>query len=111
MADKLNKHIDDLLKKSIQTKALDEPSINFTTNVMSEVNALAKNKISIYKPLISKTAWFFIGTTVLGIIIYAVLGIDFSESNWMSTWIQDLNATNVNFLLVFKYTFFNNNFL
>ncbi|RMA57944.1 hypothetical protein [Ulvibacter antarcticus] len=57
------KKIDDISKKLIKEAGLQQPSTDFLTNVMSVVAQKAAKKI--YKPLISKMAWVFIGLVVL----------------------------------------------
>lgn len=55
-----NKQMDDLSKKVIQKATLESPSFDFTAQIMAQLSELKQSETTIYKPLISKTAWFVI---------------------------------------------------
>ncbi|PRZ28120.1 hypothetical protein [Flavobacterium granuli] len=84
-----NKQIDDFAKKVIKKATLESPSFDFTAQIMTQLNELKQSEATIYKPLISKTAWFviFIGFVIL--VGYAIIGaqpqppsyFDFSNLN------------------------------
>lgn len=55
MKDNIENLLDELSKKVITASNLEAPSLDFTTNIMSNINVVAKQSEStIYKPLISK---------------------------------------------------------
>jgi hypothetical protein len=81
MEEQENKHLDNLSKKIIQRVAVESPSFNFTDAVMYKVNALSESKVTVYKPLISKTSWFIIGFCVLGLVSYILLFGSKTESS------------------------------
>lgn len=56
------------LTSLLQKYTLQEPSINFTTNVLSEI--YVNSKVSIYQPVISKKIWYVIFTIVILVISY-----------------------------------------
>tara|TARA_R110002049_G_scaffold137695_2_gene297737 strand:+ start:1614 stop:2030 length:417 start_codon:yes stop_codon:yes gene_type:complete len=85
MQDKADKYLDDLTKKVFKETSIESPSFNFTDAVMSQVNALSKSHVTVYKPLISKTTWFLILVGFLAITIYALLyGSQTDSISWLS---------------------------
>ena len=60
MQDHLEQRLDKLAKKVVKYYKLESPSLDFTANVMQQVEASQISHITVYKPLISKRAWFVI---------------------------------------------------
>ena len=60
-------HFDELAKKVYKSTKLERPSLDFTSNVMARLEG---EKVTAYKPLISKLGWFAIITTLIGLSIY-----------------------------------------
>lgn len=86
MQDKTDKNLDNLTKKVIKSGALESPSFNFTDAVMSQVKALDKNQLTVYKPLISKKMWALILVSFLSILVYILFfGTQTEPSGWLST--------------------------
>jgi len=67
-----DKNIEKLIEKMMVESALESPSIDFTSKIISQVLIVEKNKIKNYKPLISKSTWAFIGICLLAVTIYSV---------------------------------------
>lgn len=84
MSDNIDKHIEKLVEKSMKKATLETPSINFTNAVMSQVNALEKNAVTTYKPLISKPMWFAILAFALAMVLYIIFGTTTTESGWLN---------------------------
>ena len=84
-----DKNIERLVEKMMLDSALEAPSLDFTSKVMSEVMSMEKKKSISYKPVISKRGWF---------IIFAAIGV-------FITWLiftgysgdQTQTQTNINF--------------
>ena len=66
-----DKQIDDLAKKMMSSSGLEKPSVNFTANIMSQIEAIKSISVLDSKPLISKTAWFGIAIAVIGLFAYS----------------------------------------
>ncbi len=79
-----DKHLDYLAEKIVKEASLESPSSNFTNAIMSQIKALEANGATVYKPLISKTGWFFISIVLLGILLYAIFGVKTENSGWLS---------------------------
>ncbi len=60
MKNKENKNIEKLVENLMAETAMEIPSVDFTAKVMSGVFAVEKKKSLVYKPLISKWAWYII---------------------------------------------------
>jgi hypothetical protein len=52
-----NKELEKLVDKMMRETALDSPSFDFTSKVMSQVLAAKQREVTVYKPLISTTAF------------------------------------------------------
>lgn len=85
-----NKQIDDLARRVIEKATLESPSFDFTAQIMTQLTDLKQNETTVYKPLISKTAWFaiFIGFAIL--MGYTVTGTQSQTLNWFD--FPDLNV-------------------
>lgn len=80
-----DKHLEDFAKKIIKKAALEHPSIHFTSEIMSRVEALNKSDVTAYKPLISKNIWVLIGIGFVALCAYLVLGTETQQESWMGT--------------------------
>lgn len=67
-----DKNIENLIEQMMAETTLQSPSIDFTSNIMSQILVAEKPKIKPYKPLISISTWIFIGITLSTLIIYNV---------------------------------------
>ena len=67
-----DKNIENLINKMMAEDSLQSASMEFTSKIMSQVLVAEKSKIKIYKPLISKATWIFIGICLLALTIYSV---------------------------------------
>ena len=85
MKENANKHIDSFTKKLFKDGSTESPSFDFTTKVMSDVNALSSTNVTVYKPLISKRTWILISISVVALIAYFTFGLQLESSGWFST--------------------------
>ncbi|MFH7016295.1 hypothetical protein [Flavobacterium sp. FlaQc-47] len=67
-----DKEIENLIEKMMTESTLESTSIDFTSKIMSQVLAIEKSKIKVYKPLISRSAWIFIGMSLIALTAYTV---------------------------------------
>ena len=83
------KRIEAFIDKLMADETLEQPSLDFTDNVMSKVEAIST--ATVYKPLIPKSIWFIIiGSFVaLGGYIY------FKEPLTSSGWLDRFNLSNI----------------
>ncbi|MEN2414424.1 hypothetical protein [Flavobacterium mesophilum] len=68
-----DKNLENLIDKMMAENALQSPSADFTSNLMSQILVAEKAKIKPYRPLISTTTWIFIGAAVILLIVYNFL--------------------------------------
>lgn len=61
------------LTSLLQKYTLQEPSLNFTTNVLSKIHVTSK--VPIYQPVISKKIWYVIFTMVILVISYVFFSL------------------------------------
>jgi len=96
-----DKNIENLIDKMMSDDTLESPSIDFTSKIMTQVLVAEKNKVKIYKPLISKTIWVIIGFSLLALTVYASLfsgteynlGIDKSYTERFSTLFSGIHLS------------------
>lgn len=67
-----DKNIENIIEKMMSETTLQSPSIDFTSNIMSQILIAEKAKIQPYKPLISISTWVFIGITLAVLVLYNV---------------------------------------
>lgn len=70
MKENVDKNIEKLSDKVLKEISLESPSNDFTTSVMSKIEAIAQPRV-VYKPLISKPVWLLIIAGFIGLVIYA----------------------------------------
>ena len=79
MKEHTNKPIEKLVDKVMKSSTLETPSFDFTANVMSQVMADSKSGVTVYKPLISKTAWVVLLVVATLLIAFSVYSGDASS--------------------------------
>jgi len=85
MKDNIENLLDELSKKVITASNLETPSLDFTANIMSNINVVAKQSEStIYKPLITKKAWFIIAVIFIAVCAYVLLGNTSESIGWFT---------------------------
>ena len=84
MSEKVDKQIEQLVERSMNTQSLESPSSNFSAMVMEQINALDKSKVTAYRPLISKPIWVAILVGFILLVSYVIFGQHTSESGWLS---------------------------
>lgn len=57
-----DKNVEKFIDKIMSEASLETPSFDFTSKIMGQVLVAKEAKTISYKPLISKSAWYFIGT-------------------------------------------------
>ncbi|WP_299103290.1 hypothetical protein [uncultured Winogradskyella sp.] len=77
-----NKKIEEFIDKIMSEDVLEQPSLDFTTNVMSQVEAISNSDATVYKPLISKPVWFIILGSFMALIGYVILGNAETTASW-----------------------------
>jgi hypothetical protein len=82
-----DKNIERLVEKMMLDSALEAPSLDFTSKVMSEVISMEKKKSIFYKPVISKRGWF---------MIFAAIGV-FITWLILTGYLSNQPQTNINF--------------
>lgn len=89
------KNIEAFIDKLMSADTLEQPSVNFTDKVMSQVEAVSNTKAIVYKPLISKTVWFII----IGAFIALAGYLTINETKANNSWFNRFDWSNVSFNL------------
>ncbi len=84
MNENVDKHTELFTDKLLKDSSLESPSINFTSQIMSQVEAIAQSDVTTYKPLISKRVWIGVAVAIVGVLIYSFFG-SASESEWLKS--------------------------
>lgn len=79
-----DKKLEKLVDKIMKDAKLDSPSFDFTNKVMSKVNALNSNSVTVYKPLISKTGWLIICIILLALTVYIATVTETNSTGFLS---------------------------
>lgn len=74
MQEYTEQQLDALAKKMMHSSKREKPSMDFTANVMKNIEHAVIGETIVYKPLISKGAWFIIIAIVVGVTAYLSLG-------------------------------------
>ncbi len=70
MKEHSDQQLDKLARKVVKQAELERPSLDFTANVMAAVEASELSHITVYKPLISKRAWFVVASLCIAAFAY-----------------------------------------
>jgi hypothetical protein len=74
MQEHIEEHLDRLAKKVVKASPLNSPSVDFTANIMKQIEQVSMSTSMTYKPLISKYGWFAIIAVLIGISGYMMFG-------------------------------------
>lgn len=74
MKEHTEQHLDKLAKKAMKSSLLESPSVDFTANIMKQIEPIKIGYSIAYKPLISKYGWFGIIAILIGISVYVMFG-------------------------------------
>jgi hypothetical protein len=76
MKENANKKMEHFVGKVMKSSALESPSFDFTAKVMSQVTATSRSTVTVYKPLISKSAWVVLVFLTIGLIAFSIFNTD-----------------------------------
>jgi len=85
------KNIEAFIDKLMSTETLEQPSIDFTDNVMSKLEAISNSSATVYKPLISKPVWILIIIGFMTLVGYII----FKEPTTGSSLTERFNLTGI----------------
>lgn len=72
MKEHTEQHLDKLARKTMTSSGLKSPSVDFTANVMKNIEGVTIGETLKYKPLITKYGWFAIIAILTGVSIYVM---------------------------------------
>ena len=87
MKENANKLIDQFVDKVMNTAKLETPSFDFTAKVMSQISETSRSTVTVYKPLISKTAWVILLLLTAGMVGFSI----FSKNTTTLGWFDQLD--------------------
>jgi hypothetical protein len=96
-----DKKIEAFIDKLMSADRLEQPSIDFTANVMSKVEAIYFSTATVYKPLIPKFIWFIILGSFVALVGYIYL----KEPVAKNVWFNRLDLSNISLNLFENTTF------
>lgn len=79
---KEDKKIEDFIDKLMSEDTLEQPSLDFTTSVMSQVEAIYNSDATVYKPLISRPIWILILGSFTALVGYIIWGNTQTNTSW-----------------------------
>jgi hypothetical protein len=89
MKNKEDKNIENLVENLMAETSVENPSIEFTAKVMSGIFAVEKNKVFMYKPVISKRIWFIILGGIVALFTFLIFNtpLTFTGNNLNLTFL------------------------
>lgn len=91
MKENTNKHLDQFVAKVMKTSKLETPSFDFTAKVMSQITETSRSAVTVYEPLISKTAWAVLLLLTAGMVLFSI----FSKNTTTLGWFDQLDFSKV----------------
>ena len=79
------KQIEAFIDQIMSADRLEKPSLDFTDQVMSKVEAISKPEATVYKPLISKPIWLVILGSFVALVVYVFLKEPMTENVWFNS--------------------------
>lgn len=80
MKNREDKNIEKLVENLIAETSVESPSVEFTAKVMSGIYAVERNKIFMYKPIISKRAWFIIFGIIAALFAFLIFNTQLTSA-------------------------------
>ncbi|GAB1857098.1 hypothetical protein MHTCC0001_19340 [Flavobacteriaceae bacterium MHTCC 0001] len=96
MNNKTHKYLDDLSKEVIKSTPIEQPILDFTSTVMTQVLELKTSPFT-YKPLISKKGWFI----VFAFVVSSIILVTYTSDSLYSS----LLVNSIDFNVLFDNTF------
>src|SRR6187551_2794563 len=97
-----DEELEKIVEKLMQETSLEKPSPDFTTKVMFQAYAADTGTTTLYKPLISKRAWFIIFGIIFFLLVFLV-----SKGNAQSdVWLNLINIGEINNKFINSFTGF-----
>ena len=93
MKENVDKHIEHLVEKVMKKSTLETPSLDFTSNIMAQLETSKQSIVTTYKPLITKRVWVFISIMFISFLAYIV----FVNKPETSDWFNSFNFNKLNF--------------
>ena len=67
-------HFDELAKKAMKAASVQSPSVDFTANLMKQIEPIKIGTSTVYRPLISNYGWLAIIAVLIGVSAYMMFG-------------------------------------
>ncbi len=75
MKNKEDNYIEKLVENLVSESGLEKTSMDFTANVMSEVLSAQAKKSLVYRPVISRKAWYIIFGSILSLFAFLLFNV------------------------------------
>lgn len=76
-----DRNMENLVEKIMKDTALEIPSLDFTSKVMSDVFSREKGKSFSYKPVISKRGWLIVFAAIGSLIIWIIFNVSANKTS------------------------------
>ena len=67
-------HFDKLANKAMKAASVQSPSVDFTANLMKQIEPIKIGTSTVYRPLISNYGWLGIIAVLIGVSVYVMFG-------------------------------------
>lgn len=82
MKENANKNIDQFVDRVMKSSKLETPSFDFAAKVMSQITVNQISKVTVYKPLISKTTWGILLVLTAGMVGFQIFSQESTSLGW-----------------------------
>lgn len=82
MKENANKHIDQFVDRVMKSSKFETPSFDFTAKIMSQITVNQRSKVTVYKPLISKTTWGILLVLTAGMVGFQIFSQESTSLGW-----------------------------
>lgn len=81
----LNKKLEETTNKLISGMDVEKPSVDFTASLMEHIHTLETNRVTQYKPLISKLGWMILSILLVITTVYIASTTNSSNIEWLNS--------------------------
>jgi hypothetical protein len=85
MKEQADTSVENLVNKMMTSSTLESPSADFTSQILSKIEALQQSKTVVYQPLISKRVWATIVGICVAFLVYVFYTTSIESSSWFAT--------------------------
>ncbi|RSK39230.1 hypothetical protein [Mangrovimonas spongiae] len=84
MKNQIDKQLEEFIDNVFENSNLESPSVDFSIQVMSKIQAINSTNTTTYKPLISRPVWIALGVIFVTFLSVVFGNATFTQSSWLT---------------------------